>query len=122
MIVPFKNIECRCGELIKETHPTCGEGWNLCETCKNNIIESICQDIPFYCQHCHKPLTDKDYIGDFNLVGDPIHMPGPYWVFKHISNIHCERWSRCHSSEKKFIDAYKEIAEQRETMEELDLK
>jgi len=110
--------ECTiCGAIIPDTHPTCGEGWDVCESCKEGICDAVCADIPFYCPHCYKDLTDKDFIGEWELPGDALHAPGKFWVFQHTDNTCCEKWSRCHvSTENSFVEAWKEIKEQRETM------
>ncbi len=105
-------ISCaHCDLMIKDTHPTCGEGWDLCETCRDKIMDSVCQDIPLYCQHCRAPLDDRNYVGHFHMIGDSTHAPGEFWVFKCHS---CSGWSRCHKSEEKsFAEAIEEVKEQR---------
>lgn len=107
------NVECSiCDTVVKDTHPTCGEGWDVCESCRAKIVDSVCQDIPLYCRYCHQPLNDKDYMGTYNLMGDATHLPGKFWVFKCGK---CSSWSRCHmSTELSFTAAIAEIKKQRE--------
>ena len=77
---------------------------------------SLCRH-SFLLSHCYKDLTDKDFIGEWELPGDALHAPGKFWVFQHTDNTCCEKWSRCHvSTENSFVEAWKEIKEQRETM------
>ena len=111
-------IECFiCGLKIPETHPTCGEGWDICESCRAMIVDSRCQDIPLYCPDCRKELSESHYVGTYTLPGDATHAPGKFWVFK----CGCRSWSRCHESpDKTFVEAMKEVAEQREALKELD--
>lgn len=108
-------VRCaHCDLMIPDTHPTCGEGWDLCETCRAGIVDSVCQDIPLYCQHCKSPLDDKDYVGAYTLVGDFMHNPGEYWVFQCGK---CRAWNRCHkSTEHSFAEAIAEVKEQRESL------
>ena len=113
------NVNCaHCDIRIIDVHPTLGEGWDLCETCRAGIVDSVCQDIPLYCQHCHKPLDDKHYAGKFHLIGDSTHTPGEFWVFQCDA---CNKWSRCHKSEEKsFAQAIEEVKEQRKMDETSD--
>ena len=106
-------VRCtNCDLMIPDTHPTCGIGWDLCEICMGKICDSACQDIPLYCAHCHAPLDDRNFIGEHELSGDAIHAPGHYWIFECKE---CDRFSRCHkSTEKTFMQAIKEVKEQRE--------
>lgn len=111
-------IECFiCGLKIAETHPHCGEGWDLCERCRAKIVDSRCQDIPAYCPHCRKDLGEKEYMGTYTMPGDATHGPGKFWTFK----CGCGEWSRCHESPNKTVsEALKELAEQREILKKME--
>ena len=112
MTTPVKIPCVVCGTVIPETHPTCGDGWDICESCRGEIVDSPCQDIPLYCQCCHQPVGGRDYMGAYTMPGDSTHAPGRFWVFRCQR---CKRWSRCHeSTEKTLGETMAEVEGQRE--------
>ena len=105
------NTDCPlCGELVKDVNPTLGEGWDHCSSCREKIVDSLCQDIPLYCMHCKNPLHLSDFIGTYSMTGDAIHTPGKYWVFQHSK---CNKWSRCHPGESSIEKTFAEVEDQR---------